>query len=366
MTRILDRYIFKETLQVWAIVIVVLIVIMLTNQLAKVLGDAAANQLPKEDVFLVLGLSAVQYLTILVPVSLFLAILFTLGRLYRDSEMYALMACGTGPAQIYRPLLIIGFPLAALVAWLAVVVTPASLLEVKAITRAAKQRADLRAIEPGHFVMLAQAGVVAYAESVAPSGHLRNVFIERPDGMEVIVAEEAWQQDGAEPNLKILTFAHGRRYEGRPGSGRFRVAQFEEHGIPYIPADQTAVSNDPRSSSAAVLWSSGSPAELAELQWRMSAPAMLLVLLVLAVPLSKAAPRQGRYTGLVEGILIYITYSNLLGIARVWMEHQRVPSWVGLWWVHALGLTLGLAMLGLRFGSRWRHRWAVGGQERSA
>ena len=104
MLRILDRYIFREIASTWLAVTLVLLAILLTNQFARVLGEVAKGKLPKGAAMDVIGLSAVQYLTVLVPIGLFLSIMLALGRLYRDSEMSALMACGIGPAALYRPL----------------------------------------------------------------------------------------------------------------------------------------------------------------------------------------------------------------------------------------------------------------------
>ncbi len=87
MTRILDRYIFREIATTWLAVTVVLLLILMTNQFARVLGDVAKGRLPKYAAFDVIGLTVVQYLTILIPIGLFLATMMALGRLYRDSEL---------------------------------------------------------------------------------------------------------------------------------------------------------------------------------------------------------------------------------------------------------------------------------------
>jgi lipopolysaccharide export system permease protein len=237
--RIISRYIFRETLQTWAGVTGVLLVVIVSNQLAKVLGDAASSQLPRDEVFHILALSSLQYFPMLIPVGLFLGVLLTLGRLYRDSEMHALMACGYGPGRLFRPLSVLGIALALLVAWLAISVGPSSQLEVQRITREVRQRGDLRSIEPGRFVSLGLAGAVIYAESLTPERQLQHVFVQRRTltGLEVIVADKAWQQDGAEPNTWTLVFENGRRYEGRPGDAAFRVIEFEQHGVPFNAAD---------------------------------------------------------------------------------------------------------------------------------
>ena len=118
MPGILNRYILRETAQAWFVVTLVLLLILVTNQFAQVLGDAAASKLPKQAIMLVMGLTSLQYLTILIPVAFFLAIMIALGRLYRDSEMAAIMACGIGPTGLYRPLALFALLLSC-VGWLA-------------------------------------------------------------------------------------------------------------------------------------------------------------------------------------------------------------------------------------------------------
>jgi lipopolysaccharide export system permease protein len=139
MTGLLHRYIFREIFQTWLVVTLVLLLILVTNQFAAVVGDAAANKLPRAAIMQVLGLTSVQYLTILIPVGYFLAIMLALARLYHDSEMAAMMACGIGPVQLYRAVLTLGSGLAVLVGVLALVVSPEALRQVEVFAVQAKR-----------------------------------------------------------------------------------------------------------------------------------------------------------------------------------------------------------------------------------
>lgn len=353
--RLTSRYVFREAAQAWVAVTVVLLLILLTTQFAQVLGDAASNRLPKEAVLQVMLLTSIQYLTILIPVGLFLSILLAMGRLYRDSEMYALMACGIGPARLYRPLLAFAALLSIAGGWLALDTAPWAIRQVQGIVEEARARTDLRVMEAGRFVSFGHADAVVYAESVSADGRLGNVFVQRRDGatVEVVVAEEAWQRDTENPGVKMLTFRNGRRYEGEPGSHRFRVIEFTEHGIPYSLPMQAPVALEPESQPLVALLGATTPGAAAELQWRLSVPVMALVLAFLAVPLARSSPRQGRYAGIGAGILIYVSYANLLGAAKVWTERGELSPVVGMWWVHALFLVAAVVLLGVRFGG-WR------------
>ncbi len=359
MASIAERYVLREAAQTWFAVTAVLLLILVTNQFASVLGDAAASRLPKDALLQVMALTSLQYLTILIPIGLFLSILLALGRLYRDSEMYALMACGIGPARLYRPLAMLAGALAALVGYIAMVVAPDAVAEVRRITQEARSRSDLSVMEAGRFVSFGQADAVVYAESVTRDGHLHHVFVQRRHDatIEVIVAAEAWQELTADADVRMLTFADGRRYEGEPGQPSFRIVEFREHGIPYSLPSRIDVTDKPESRSVAALVASDDPEDRAELQWRLSVPVMVVVLTLLAVPLGHSSPRQGRYAGLRAGVLVYITYANLLGAARVWLERGKLPPLLGLWWVHLLFAVAALLLLAARDGRlRWPRR----------
>ena len=164
MRRILDRYIFREIAWTWLGVTMVLLLILLTNQFARILGDVAKGHLPKDAAFEVIGLSAAQYMTIIIPIGLFLAIMLALGRLYRDSEMPAMMACRVGPGGIYRPLTWLLVPLAGMVAWLSIDLGPRALQAVERIGAEARRAADLASIEPGRFTEVGPNNAVVYGE----------------------------------------------------------------------------------------------------------------------------------------------------------------------------------------------------------
>lgn len=353
MFRILDRYIFKEIAQSWLGVTTVLLFILLTNQFARVLGDVAKDKLPKDAIFQIIGLTALQYLTILVPIALFLSIMLALGRLYRDSEMPAMMACGVGNSDIYRPLSWLLIPLALAVGWLAMDVGPKALTEIERIGMEARRQADLSSIEPGRFTSGREGNAVVYAEHVVGPGAVENVFVQRrsDDGeIEVVVAERGEQRDTDDPNLRFFVLHDGRRYKGVPGTADFSVVEFAEYGIPYrLPAVKDS-NLRPRAMHTADLISSSQPELIAELHWRIGIPLATVVLAILAVPLSRSQPRQGRYGRLAIGLLVFIIYFNLLSAGKAWLEQGTVPPVAGLWWVHALMLSVGLGMLALQNG----------------
>ncbi|MFQ5633925.1 MAG: LPS export ABC transporter permease LptF [Gammaproteobacteria bacterium] len=347
MLRILDRYIFREVAQTWAAVTLVLLFILLTNQFARVLGDVAKDRLPKDAVFQVIGLTGLQYLTIVIPIGLFLSIMLALGRLYRDSEMPAMMACRVGPGGIYRPLMWLVIPLSLAVGWLATDLGPKALTAVDRIGVEAKREADLASIEPGTFTAGSD-GTVVYAERVIGPGSVENVFLQRrteSGGVEVVIADRGEQMQVEDADTRYFVLHDGRRYEGMPGTSEFLVMEFAEHGIPYRLPDVSDADERPRAMSTLDLMKSGSSDLVAELQWRIGVPLSTLILGILAVPLSRSQPRQGRYGRLAVGLLVFIIYFNLLSAGKSWVEQEAVPAAVGLWWVHGIMIAMAAGML---------------------
>jgi len=144
-----------------------------------------------------------------------------------------------------------------------------------------------------------------------------------------------------ENDRKFIVFLNGQNYEGQPGQSDYRITQYEKHGI-YVPESDLTVRPVTRKEalSTTELWRSESPTHQAEFQWRLSIPIAALLMAILALPLSYTTPRQGRYSKLALAILLYLVYSNLLGVAQNWAAFGKVPGWLGMWWVHGFAVLL--------------------------
>jgi lipopolysaccharide export system permease protein len=358
MSGIIDRYLLREVFRTFAGVTAVLMLILLGDQFARGLARAAADRIPREAVLKLMGLTSIEYLSLMVPAAFFFAVMLTLGRLYRDSEMAALNACGVGAGRLLRPLL-----------WAAAVVAGGlAVLSFDTVPWAARMSAEIRlegqrqmqitALEPGRFRSASGGRLVFYARDRNAAGQLTGVFIQQrvENDVEVATAARAEQRVSLERDENYLVLYDGIRYTGRPGTPEFRIARFQEHGIPLPIPQRADPAQQRRQMSTFTLLGSGDAEDSAELHWRLSAPASLLVLTLLAVPLGRSPPRSGRYGRLGFAILIFVFYSNLLGVGRTLIERGHVPHWLGLWWVHALLLGAALLMLYLQAGGAWRLR----------
>jgi lipopolysaccharide export system permease protein len=359
LRRILGRYILREVVTNWLVVTGVLLVVLLTNTLARVLERAAEQQYPQGVVLELIGLGTMQYLVFVVPIGLLLGIVLALGRLYHDSEMAATLACGVGPGVVYRPIILLTLLVTAGLAWLTLLFAPAATARTLALRSEAAQAGKFAPIAPGRFRTFGGGDVVVYAEGADEGGLLRNVFVERQrDGrVEVALAQRARHMIGADGLTHTITLFDGERFEGIPGSPQFRIVRFSEQ---VIPVEVPRVTNRIESREAVPtreLLAMPDRESRAELEWRVALPVMCVVLTFIAVPLSRLRPREGRYARFGLAILMYFAYSNLLAAGKVWIERGTTPEFLGLWWIHIVMVVLAaLVLLGPRVVERLRHR----------
>jgi lipopolysaccharide export system permease protein len=342
-----QRYVLREIVQTWLAVTGVLVAILVSNQLSRVLGQAADNQYGRRVVFDLIALGALMNLSVIVPVGLLLAVVLTLGRMYHDSEMAALQACGFGPARLLPPLFCFAAVIAVGLGWLVFVQVPQADSEAQLLRQSALKEARFGQLDAGRFRSFSGGDAVFYAERVDSEGVLHNVFVQRESAgrIEVALADTATYSKAAPDGAHLVTLFNGRRYEGVPGRDDFRVIEFREHGIPVATPADAVTTKDPDAKPTRELLGSNAPADIAQLQYRASTPLMALVLTLLAVPLSRLRPRQGRYARVGYAIVVYFVYSNLLSAAKVWVEKEDLSPLVGVWWVHVAALTFGLYLL---------------------
>jgi lipopolysaccharide export system permease protein len=337
--RLLERYIFREMVVSAFAVTLVLLLILMTNEGARVLSRAADNQYPRDMVVALIGLGALQHLPILVPIGLLLGMVMAFGRLYHDSEMTAALACGVGMARIYAPVIIMGIVVAGVLAWLSLAVGPASMARVLALRSAAVHAGQLAPVAPGRFRSFGGGSTVVYAQGALPDGTLSNVFVERNRGgrVEVALAQRARHRVTTDGQSLTITLFDGERLEGVPGSAQYRIiTKFAELTIPVQMPPLRDGPGDLDAAPTRELIGATAPDRQAQLQWRIALPIMCLVLAVLAVPISRLRPRRGRLSRVWLAVLLFILYFELLWLGRIAIEHGTLPAAVGLWWTHVV------------------------------
>ena len=326
-----QRYVLREVVQTWLAVTGMLVAILVSNQLSKVLGRAAENDYGRHMVLDLIALGAIMNLSVIVPVGLLLAIVLALGRLYHDSEMTALQGCGFAPTRMLVPLTCFAVVIAAGLAWLSFVQVPPADHQAQLLRQSAVKEAQFGQLDAGRFRSFMSGGgdAVFYAERVDAEGVLHNVFVRRETG--------GSHRGGARRYGDIL--------EGRPERHAFRHlvqrpplrrssraqrlsrdrVQRARHSHRDAGGQARHRETIPTPSPRGVLLGSSAPADIAQLEFRASSPIMALVLTLVAVPLSRLRPRQGRYARVGFAIVVYLVYANLLSACKVWIEKGQLP-----------------------------------------
>lgn len=355
--RVLERYLLREVFAAWGAVILVLLSIMVATRFTSFLSMAAKGDLPRDLLLQVVGLSSLRYLVILMPASLLIGIMLSLGRLYSDNEIAAMMGCGISLGGLYRPFLLVGGLLAAVTAALSFEVGPWAGRQADFLIKDAKRFVQYTPFEPARFKSVAGGRAVFYTSDVDNTGgKLGEVFaqVEGRDGTSFITAPSGHQSVDPATGERLVTLENGWRYEGSPGQAQFDITRYETLTMRVSPPPLAYVNSQRKLESTAELLGSDALEDKAELHWRLGAPISVLVLVLLAVPLSHLQPRQGRYSKVLFGLLAFLIYANLLGVGQAWIAKSRTAALFGLWWVHGLMALTAAVLIAQRRGWRWR------------
>lgn len=348
---VLDRYLVRDALAAWLAVTIVLLAIMLASRFAFFLALSAKGDLPPDLLFKVVALSSLRYLVLLVPVSLLLGVMLSLGRLYKDNEVAALTGCGVSLSRFYRPYLVLGVGMAVATAVLAFAISPWAARQSDYLLKDAKRLVQYTPFEAGRFKSVADGKAVFYTSEISPDGsRLGEVLalIKEDGGTTLLSARQGTQTIDPETGERRISLEQGQRSRVVAGIAETERADFDKLATRITPPDFVFSSGSRAIRSTASLIASNEPKDRAELHWRIAAPISALLLVLLAVPLAHTAPRSGRYGKLVLGILVYLAYSNFLSLGQNWMAKGKLPPELGLWWVHALFLVLALILIARR------------------
>jgi len=339
---IFKRSLLQELFSTALAALVVLIGIVLAQRMAYYLGIAARGDMASDAINALLGFSLLRYLPMLLSLTLFLAVLLTLTRWHRDSEMVVWFSSGVGLAAWVRPVLWFALPIVAVIGGLSLFVTPWATGKGIEFKDQLESRDELAAISPGVFKESSHADRVFFVESFDELGNsVKNVFVQsiQHQKLGIVVAREGYRkvEDNGD---NFLVMENGRRYEGRRDAPEFSSTEFESYAIRIEPNEVKQSSPSSSALGNSELLGSGLPRHKAEFQGRLAVPISALLLVLLAIPLSFVDPRAGRSANLIMALLIYVIYNNLLNVLQAWVAQGKLDPLVGLWPVHGLVLVL--------------------------
>jgi lipopolysaccharide export system permease protein len=346
-------------------ILLVLVVIIVSRKFLNILTKAIEGDIASETLFELLGLKTLAATGILIPPSLFMAILTVIGRMYRDHEMSILASGGMGARRLYRALSWMVVPVFLLSAWLALEVMPWTEQQVQALVKRDEQSADIRGIKPGRFNEFSAGDVVLYAESMDSANEMTNIFVQSRQNQStgVVIAEQGRLKRTDQDEYFVVLNA-GRRYQGIPGHLDFVISEFDEYGVRIGSPEEDSAAQKREAEDSLELWRNRSPKELAELQKRLSIPLGVAALTLLAVPLARIAPRRGPYGNVFTALLIYIIYENAQKISQGLLMTEKIPAHYSYIAIYGLLLFLTLALFLKNLGWRWVVHFVKGGNGR--
>lgn len=357
------RYLFKETIKSQLAVFLVLLAIFITRNFVRVLADASDGEIPASLVLGFLALSTPALASLILPLSLFLGIMLAHGRLYVDSEMAVMRACGISEWYIARVMLALAVVMAIISAVLTLWLAPLSIENEYRLEEKAGAESGLTALLPGRFQQSANEKAVIFVQDIGTGeDRLQKVFLAQHDkddqlGVHVVYAESG-NVTAAGDGAQQLILREGRQYEGRQGQQDYQIVEFDEYQIEIGEQQPEQKRRKLTAYPTEQLWEDGSLDAIAELQWRLAIPLSLPFLVLIAVPLSSVDPRQGRFGKMFPAILLYLGYFLLLLAGRKLVEEGKVPPVLGLWWIHFVMFLIGMTLIarGRSFGVKVRAR----------
>lgn len=343
---IFQRALIREFANVSVAVFLALLAITLTVQLVRLLGRAAGGAIPSDAVVAFLGFFTLYALPLLLSVTLFVAVLMTLVRCYRDSEMVIWLGAGQSLTAWLKPVLAYALPIVALIAILALLVSPWAADKGVQYAAQIEERDDVSRVTPGVFGESKNRDRVFFVEAVEDDeSRVRNVFISSvQQGRQGLMISRGGRLMTADNGDRFIVLEDGRRYEGEPGTAAYRVTEFERYALRVQRKERETPEVKARNASTLVLLTVFSDSFRGELMWRIAMPVSALLLALLAIPLSFVNARAPRLVNLVFALLIWITYWNLMVLVKARIARDRLDFWIGVWIVHGVILLLLLAL----------------------
>lgn len=356
---ILFRYLAKEILLTLFAVSATLLVIVMSGRFVKYLAEAASGDLAPDVVFSIMAYRLPSFLELVLPLGLLIAILLAYGRLYVESEMTVMSACGLSTRRLAVFTLVPASAVALLVLGLSLYASPLGIAKVQEIFQDAKNSSGLEMLVAGRFRIDKKSGRVTYVERLDDKQVMEEVFSaeqskdKHDDKLSVVLAERATIQNIEQHSGRYLVLENGFQYLGKPGSQELRVTKFDQFGQLIKQAKSSSnIYKKADARSTEQLLASTKLEDKATLQWRFSLGILVPIVALIAQALSQTNHRRGRYVKMLPAFLIYIIYIVLLSAARDGIEKGQIPLEWGMWWVHGVFLIIALCLL---FGADvWR------------
>ena len=348
--RTIEKYIVREIINPFAIVVFVLVGFFACFSSARYLAKAVTETLGVSIMLKLILLKTLIALEVLLPIAFYASVFIGLSRLHRDQEIIALHAGGVGAYRIVNAVLILAVPIAMIIGTLSIFGRPWAYETSYILSASANAELNTDRFQAGRFYGNEDSGRVIYVKEKEPSNdQMQKVFQYRnKDGSsEIIMAREAYRQRPVSNELPELHLRDGIMYQLKNKDtmdSTDSIVHFSKLVL-YLNEDVDALDYKRKATATSVLLKSDRPADIAELEWRLSRPIATILLALVAIPLSRSSPRQGRGGKIFSATLVFAVYYNLTGLAQTWVEQGLVDRFPGVWWLHGLMFLLVARLL---------------------
>jgi lipopolysaccharide export system permease protein len=347
---ILDRYIQKEILSKLGWIMVFLVLILTSDKFVDYLADAAAGNLPNDMLLEILGMKMMSLLPRLLPIALFLGVILALTRMSQDRELTIVSSAGI--AEQFKIISILKFSMlfSIIVFAASFYISPWAEKEVREISHRAAIESDITGISAGKFREFSKGDTVVYVEDMDRERiNMKNVFLQVREDDELGVLNSATARYVTMPDTgsRYVLFENGNRYVGKPGRRDYQITHYRTYAVLLKPGDDEPGDLHLDTFSTSDLWGDSRPHYQAEMQWRMSFVFATFLLPIFALAVNRHSGNDSRYVPVFICILAYLIYSNLLGLSKSMLYWDRIPDYVGLWWVHLIMLITILILLNI-------------------
>ncbi len=317
----------KELSRSFGATLIVLVTVVMTMTLIRTLGMASRGSFDPSDVMLVMGYTVLAYMPTLLTMALFIAIIATLSRMYRESEMVIWLCSGRGLYSTLMPLFRFAWPVLGAVAGLALLILPWTNLRIEEMKSQYENRGDLERIEPGQFQESADGSRVFFVEKNNLNLQTgSNVFIASTEyGKESITSARKGRIESFDTG-RFLMLDKGQRLEITHGSSDIKISEFDQYGSrvgnevlnegAYIP---------PNTLTTLELFNKFTPVNLAELSWRIGLILASINFVIIGIAISSVNPRVGRSANLLLALFTFVIYYNLLNLGQNWIASEKIP-----------------------------------------
>jgi len=336
---ILERYLYREILIRLAWITGILLLVLASHRFVDYLADAASGDIPAGLIFEMLYMKMLALLPKMLPAALFIAVILALSRMAQDRELVAMS--GAGIAGSFKVISVLKFSLiyGLLVFAMSFYISPWAEGKVRELRNRAETESDIAGISAGRFREFSRGDRVVYVEEYdRENRRMVNVFLQIRQKGRVSLVNSDTSRFLVRPGSgsRYVLFENGTRYDGRPGDRDYQITDYRTYAVLLEQGEPADIARRLEALPASELWGSPLSSHKAELQWRFSFVMASLLLPLFALAMNRYSINESRYVPLFTAILVYLIYSNLLGMSKTMLRRDEVPDYVGLWWVHLL------------------------------